>query len=405
VKEFKLLYLTDIVDELFERLRELNLPPQSISNAGLDINGWLKPLPSRDGLLFLLESVLATSVMEVESRPCLFKLAFYAKSKATESHWPCIAFDDAKRADPAELRRVSPVLNFDNCVVVEGDECHAWGLLPFIPDGLVIEARSPAALTVGFKGRGVFRYSLSGNSYLGDWIDDIRVLKYFERVLRSESELVQKIPYIILLKHLVALVSNISHGGALFVTPSSIVNGVKFAFKTSPLTSNPLALLLERLMQKQQDTVVELTISPLESLLRQVDKISYAQLETYARLTLVDGATVFHSKLNLIGFGAKVQVDPLELEPLTLCIKEPHQIDSGGKTVPFSEYSRSHGTRHQSAISFCYKNPDSFAFVVSQDGHCSLIQHDISTNVIDVVTPFFAGMSAIRSRLADTLEI
>lgn len=397
-------YLTDIVDELFEKLNALNAPPQEFLNNQVAIDTWSQPLPSREGLLFLLESVLATSVMEVESRKCLFKLAFYPKSKATESQWACIPFDDARRLDPTELRHISSVLNFDNCVVVEGNEFHVWGLLPFIPNGLVIEARSPASLMVSFKGREVFRYGLSGSSYLGDWTDDIRVLKYFEKVLRFKSDLVQKLPYLILLKHLVELVSNLSHGGALFVTPSSIVNGVNFAFRTSPSASNPWALLLERLVQKQKNMEVELTSSPLESLLRRIDKTSYAQLETYARLTLVDGATVFDSKLNLLGFGAKVQT--LELSPeVMLCIKEPHQIDSGGKTVLFSEYSRSHGTRHQSAISFCYKNPDSLAFVVSQDGDCTLIQHDSSTNVIEVVTPFFAGMSAFKSKLADNLKI
>ena len=138
---------------------------------------------------------------------------------------------------------------------------------------------------------------------------------------------------------------------------------------------------------------------------RQKDKNTYAQLQTYASLTLVDGATIFDSGLNLIGFGAKVKMDPVELESLKVCIKNPQQIDTGGKTVPFSEYSSSHGTRHQSAISFCHQNPDSLAFVVSQDGHCSLIQSDRSTNIIDVVTPLFRRMSPINSTLADSLEI
>ncbi len=86
-------------------------------------------------------------------------------------------------------------------------------------------------------------------------------------------------------------------------------------------------------------------------------------LRPVARLAAVDGAVVMTADLDILGFGAMINVgvapDVLLLTPW------PERTDR----IDIEEVG---GARHQSAVRFVGKHHDSLALVISHDGHLSL---------------------------------
>jgi DNA integrity scanning protein DisA with diadenylate cyclase activity len=83
-----------------------------------------------------------------------------------------------------------------------------------------------------------------------------------------------------------------------------------------------------------------------------------------ARLAEVDGAVVLTCQLRVLGFGAKISVKPT-----------PPVSQSEAKEGVWISIERAGGTRHQSAIRFVGKSPESIAVIISQDGHASVANY------------------------------
>ena len=85
--------------------------------------------------------------------------------------------------------------------------------------------------------------------------------------------------------------------------------------------------------------------------------------EILAGLASVDGCVVLDRKLNLLGFGGEIRVDPTEVE------KAPRTLRNlkTGDAMPESEVEQL-GTRHRSAYRLTKVHPGVIAFVISQDG-------------------------------------
>jgi hypothetical protein len=90
--------------------------------------------------------------------------------------------------------------------------------------------------------------------------------------------------------------------------------------------------------------------------------------KTLSHLTAVDGATIVTYDLDVIGFGAKLQLSPESVVPKQIFNVDP--LDHKDWIAPL-KLEQLGGTRHQSAARFVADQKDSIAFVVSQDGDVS----------------------------------
>jgi len=93
-------------------------------------------------------------------------------------------------------------------------------------------------------------------------------------------------------------------------------------------------------------------------------KARYALLslvESLARLSGVDGCTVFDSDLNLVGFGGKILMTAME--------HKRRLRDAIANKFLSADVMQKTGTRHLSAFHLCEAHEGVCCYVVSQDGH------------------------------------
>jgi hypothetical protein len=86
-----------------------------------------------------------------------------------------------------------------------------------------------------------------------------------------------------------------------------------------------------------------------------------------ASLSCIDGLVVFDTDLKVKGFGTVIK--NIELPEYVYLSKSPSPSANNILSVDPNSF----GTRHRSMFSFCWKNPESLGFVVSQDGDIRVI--------------------------------
>ncbi len=86
-------------------------------------------------------------------------------------------------------------------------------------------------------------------------------------------------------------------------------------------------------------------------------------IETIAHLAGVDGAIVFNNSLRVGAFNAIID--------RTLQAPKCRLVNEGGFEIEDTEIMKHRGSRHQSALLYARSIPNSFAFVISQDGSVS----------------------------------
>lgn len=91
------------------------------------------------------------------------------------------------------------------------------------------------------------------------------------------------------------------------------------------------------------------------------DRLLSEALDVISATSAVDGALVLNDRLEVVGFGAEIQVNDVALDHMHF---SSGQSDSRFSAKPLTDF----GTRHRSAARFCKAVPGSVAFVVSQDG-------------------------------------
>lgn len=104
---------------------------------------------------------------------------------------------------------------------------------------------------------------------------------------------------------------------------------------------------------------LERAYSSTRTLMRAIDSV--------AALTFIDGATVIKRDFGVIGFGAEISYDSKSSNDEVECLAMVVGVGHGTLTVGTRKMS-DFGMRHRSAYSFCKKNKDAIAIVVSQDG-------------------------------------
>lgn len=97
----------------------------------------------------------------------------------------------------------------------------------------------------------------------------------------------------------------------------------------------------------------------------------FTKARALANLSFVDGCVVLNRSLAVLGFGGKIRASYDPMIDSTRSVRNAVTMEE----IPEGEI-RAYGTRHQSAIGFCQRNPGSLAFVISQDGDLRLFVDD-----------------------------
>lgn len=191
------------------------------------------------------------------------------------------------------------------------------------------------------------------------------------------------------------------HGGMLLIVPpndewkksmknSGFVTSIAYEKAKKSMTQRD-ELLKERntVPQNTNEGFLTLDIFPSdETKLKRYEEISHNRqreeaiklsekyLSSISRLTAIDGATVIGFDFSILTFGAKIETANKEnsKNKNEIMFKETFPFEDSvedSNPKPISEFLR--GTKHHSAIQFVFDNPDSLAFVASQDGQVSVI--------------------------------
>lgn len=84
-------------------------------------------------------------------------------------------------------------------------------------------------------------------------------------------------------------------------------------------------------------------------------------VRSIGQLSGMDGAIVMDFECNVVAFNAIIARDPDRED-------KSRFVNRHGHDIPAEDVARNRGSRHQSAMSYAQRVPNSYAFVVSQDG-------------------------------------
>ena len=161
---------------------------------------------------------------------------------------------------------------------------------------------------------------------------------------------------------LIRLTIDAKRGGASVISTPNSLNQIKIKYPLVPL---PLGQRMVNFWEKYFWIPIESEIV-LQKLYEWRDAYSelYEGVNSAVAMSRVDGSVVLDQNLRFLGFGAKLTPRIDAVNEMIKCIDpwtnlpDP-QLESRVSLL---------GTRHSSAFNFCRANPDTMAFVVSQDG-------------------------------------
>jgi sensor domain DACNV-containing protein len=179
------------------------------------------------------------------------------------------------------------------------------------------------------------------------------------------------------------------HGGALVVVPgddSTWETSISLAHKFRRFDG--LQTHLERMIH-EVDTTGANPVDLENYFLGQYSKMDQRVVRlvaTVGALTAVDGATILTDSLDVLGFGAKIQIrpDPGWRKPFVRYVPDSLHENKWDRAKHEREFHALGGTRHQSAAFLVAKHRGLVAIVASQDGGLSIISCEPSLKRVTV---------------------
>jgi len=272
-----------------------------------------------------------------------------------------------------------------------------WGLLDAEPEGVVRLRIAGSGLLLASRDQRVLAILNRGNMCIPVAADQELLAQLVARSLGKERFLEQHGNAPARFIRVVTTMIGHGHGGMLLLVPpenDSWRASVSFRFRFDEAGGRLLQdsvrgfeTGLGEAMREYDDLVAgagradSATLTDLRQRYDAVDSLrslSDALFRRVGDLGLIDGAVVMDMDLRLHGFGAKLLFGPEEFTVTTLnavtgCVREQ---------VPLAGLG---GMRHQSAARFVAANPETDAFVVSQDGRLSMFSWSDRTNTLAVI--------------------
>jgi hypothetical protein len=346
-------------------------------------------LPDEAALATLLETAFFATLTDDEGRPTLFRILF----------GPTLQGDGAPAVEAAitprpftvdAVRRLAPAAeNTDAAlaVCVEGDRLVLRGLIlptpsdtgPLPGPGLQIAGRGRGTVEVSVGGQRIASYVRGNLRLYEQHIHEAGLLRVVERMAPRVAGVAPHVELRTILR-LVDAMAGLDHGGTLLVVPDGPYEEIaglrpspRYALQGEGRTflgaavetfraHNGLAAREQRRAafeeidfdRWEQDRIAD----------RQARRTLDESVRLVAGLTAVDGAVVMTADLELLAFGAMIDVVPDPAPTKVVSVDPFSPVDR--RLVPPQSFG---GARHQSAIAFCRQQRDgALAFVASQDG-------------------------------------
>jgi hypothetical protein len=173
----------------------------------------------------------------------------------------------------------------------------------------------------------------------------------------------------LVLSELVFRISEMRHGGILIVTsrPETPVLSYKYRTKTGRLQNAVVRYWRAAHEDGHGTSRVSPSQSPGPGLVHEGILLRECVAAT-AQLAGTDGAVVLGPDFSLLGFGAIIDKAAVDESSVKF-------IDGADGTITYGSILANKGSRHQSALSFVMREEGSAVFVISQDGHVTVLEN------------------------------
>jgi len=272
---------------------------------------------------------------------------------------------------------------------------HIWGMLDAEPEDLLRLRIAGNGILLASRARRVLALLNQGVMSIPVAADELSLSQLVGRALGKERFLEEHGNAPAQFIRVVTTMIRHGHGGTLVLVPpedQSWRAGVSFRFcfddESGRLLQHSVRDFESGMDEalRGYDDLVEgrASCASLTALREQYDAVNYLRTlsESLFRrvgdLGLIDGAVIMDMDLMLHGFGAKLLFGPEEFTVTTLNAVT-------GRVREHVLLAELGGMRHQSAARFVQGNPETDAFVVSQDGRLSMMSWSERTQTVAVV--------------------
>jgi len=334
--------------------------------------------PNVSQLKAIIETLMWASVQHEEGRLTRLKVGF---SQPTPYEHLGLIFRQSKALSVEELRRLAPaVLPPDGQIGVwplgSGKKLRIWGLQTNNLHGTTFEIIDPGRLVVKFMGKFVVA-AFNGNeagfisSHWNNHYSDLLYGRYTNLI--NHIEVAEGFFWSQMMEEILRRIRLLRHGGTLlFVNDDdrwkNSVDPLFYECERYLDKVRPIFLQLKRQLEKinVNDEIGQKRVMALRSAI-EFNLDNQASIGNAARaiayMSSIDGATILDSDFRVLAFAAKIS--PLK-RPKSMSVKIVSPFEESTRITRLEKEFR--GTRHQSAARFVNANPNTRAFVVSQDG-------------------------------------
>jgi hypothetical protein len=341
----------------------------------------VRPLPRQQDLAELLDVAFLASIAQEEGRAVTFTLLYCDPLLAIESQWPMIRFASDLALTVEDIRKFSPATDpstVDIGVFRQDGPLFLWGVaylrraVPGVPGvreyppGLSITSRQPGVLVVREGMRDVLVFS-RGHVTIPDergGVVSSTLRQFLAKAFDSQRSFLDRYASAARIIDMACVALEGGQGATVLVVPSGMT---------------PMGLDTPRY------AVHDASRQILASALSDPDRIELVR--SVARMAFVDGALVLEESGILLGAGTMIRTE--RTDDFELFIVSPASPANNHKRIRLTEFSG--GSRHRSALVFCYLNPGALALVVSHDGVMSVITRPHEEQGVFVLTPFLRG--------------
>jgi hypothetical protein len=346
-------------------------------------------LPTEEQLAALLETAFFASLMDDEGRPTVFRLTFAGREEPRDPAALRVAFRPRPFTVDA-VRRLAPATDTTGAsmaVAPDGDGLVLWGVLLAPPGdtvrvpgrGIHLVARERGAVEVSVGRHRVASYVRGTLRLYEQYIRERELLRVIERIAPSVAGLEPHAELRAILR-IADAITDFHHGGTLLVVPEGPYEAVP---GLRPLPRYALQAEGQRFLADALATYRRRSGADARELRRaafsavafedwEQERLADVQarraledaVQLVAGFTAVDGAVVVTASLEVLAFGAMIDVVPdpaltdvVSVDPFAPELRRRQRPQSFG------------GARHQSAIAFCRQQPrGALAFAASHDG-------------------------------------
>lgn len=323
----------------------------------------------------LVQNAFYASITREEGQDVRFSLLWSDPQLAAKFDWPRATFANEIPFNVESLRKLSPASDperVDICAF-SGDEIpQIWGLV-FIrersegqktyPPGLTLIVDSPGTLVIKTENRLVGTYSRGFGVLIeeGVHIDSVGIKQILAKIFSDERDFKEKI---------------FSAARIIDFANEALVAGQGATILITMGNTPPEGVIFPKFL------IDDASRKTLTEYLSNGD-FQYLT-KSLSRIALVDGAIVISEYGEIFGFGGMIQA--AIKDDFQVVLVDSRNFNGSGKTISLSDFSG--GSRHRSALAFCYENAGSAALVVSHDGIMSVMTRPTTEDRVLVVRPF-----------------